>query len=164
MQRHSGFTLIEVMVTIAIVAILAAIAIPNYTDYIRRGKLAEGTSALLAMRTKMELYFQDNRSFVGACAAGTVVPLPSNPGSPAGILKYFQITCPVLTATTYTVQADGGMPLTDGTLAGLTYTINQANARSTVVTGGGLMYQGGYRSNATCWVSKKGDSGGVGQC
>jgi len=164
MQRHSGFTLIELMVTVAIIAILAAVAIPNYTDYVRRGKLVEGTSALLAMRTKMELFFQDNRTFVGACAAGTVAPLPSNPGSPAGMLKFFQISCPTLTATTYTIQAAGGVPGTDGLLTGLTYTINEANVRTSTVAGG-HMYEGGYRSNATCWVNKKGtDGSGNGQC
>ncbi|HUL91488.1 MAG TPA: type IV pilin protein [Burkholderiales bacterium] len=164
MQRHSGFTLIELMVTIAIVAILAAVAIPNYTDYLRRGKLVEGTSALLAMRTKMELYFQDNRTYVGACAAGTVAPLPSNPGSPAGVLKYFQVTCPVLTATTYTIQAAGGAPGTDGTLGGLTYTIDQANARTTTVTGDPV-YSAGYRGNPNCWVAKKGaDASNNGPC
>lgn len=164
MQRHSGFTLIELMVTVAIIAILAAIAIPNYTDYVRRGKLVEGTSALLAMRTKMELYFQDNRTYLGACAAGTVAPLPSNPGSPAGMLKYFQITCPTLTATTYTIQAAGGVPGTDGTLGGLTYTINEANVRATTVTGS-PMYDAQFRSNPGCWVTKKGDDGsGNGQC
>jgi len=41
----------EVLVTVAIVAILAAIAIPNYTDYVKRGKLTEATSTLLSMRT-----------------------------------------------------------------------------------------------------------------
>jgi type IV pilus assembly protein PilE len=149
MQRHSGFTLIELMVTVAIIAILAAVAIPNYTAYITRSKIAEATSNLLAMRTKMEQYFQDNRTYVGACAAGTVAPLPSNPGSPAGVLKYFIVTCPAanLTATTYTVQADGQ----GNDLAGLTLTIDQANVRRTVSV------PSGWTMPATnCWVSKKG--------
>src|SRR5438445_5339063 len=120
MQRQSGFTLIELMVTVAIIAILAGIAVPSYTSYIVRGKLTEAHSNLLAMRTKMELYFQDNRSYVGACAPGTVAPLA--PGTPPGTLKYFTISCPPanLTATTYLVQADG-FAGTD--LEGLTMTI-----------------------------------------
>src|SRR3989449_7965409 len=84
MQRPTGFTLIELMVAIAIVAILAAIALPNYTDYVRRGKIQEATSTLLAMRTKMEQYFQDNRSYttpgapvLAPCTAGSSVPVPT---------------------------------------------------------------------------------------
>ena len=148
MQRHSGFTLIELMVTVAIIAILAAVALPNYTAYITRSKIAEATSNLLAMRTKMEQFFQDNRTYVGACAAGTVAPLPSNPGSPAGVLKYFIVTCPAanLTAITYTIQADGQ----GNDLANLRLTIDQANTRRTVSV------PAGWTVPATnCWVSKK---------
>ena len=77
MRSATGFTLIEVMITVAIIAILAAVAIPSYTDYITRSKIQEATSSLLAMRTKMEQYFQDQRTYVGACAANTVAPLPA---------------------------------------------------------------------------------------
>ena len=154
MQRAPGFTLIELMVTVAIIAILAAIALPNYTDYVRRGKLQEATSNLLAMRTKMEQYFQDNRSYttpgapvLAPCTAGSSVPIPA--------LKYFSITCPVLTATTYTIRADG----TDPTLVGITYTINEGNVRATQVTAGSPMAQAGYTLNLNCWTIRKG-----GQC
>ena len=154
MQRAPGFTLIELMVTVAIIAVLAAIAIPNYTDYVRRGKLQEATSNLLAMRTKMEQYFQDNRSYttpgapvLAPCTAGSSVPIPA--------LRYFAITCPVLTATTYTIQADG----TDPTLLGLRYTIDQGNVRATQVTAGSPMDQSGYTPNNNCWTVRKG-----GQC
>jgi type IV pilus assembly protein PilE len=141
MQRHSGFTLIELMVAVAIVAILAAIALPNYTAYITRSKIAEATSNLLAMRTKMEQFFQDNRTYVGACAAGTVAPLPTG-------LKYFSITCPAanLTATTYTVRADGQ----GNDLANLVLTIDQANVRRTVSVPAGWTMPA-----SNCWVSKK---------
>jgi type IV pilus assembly protein PilE len=154
MQRPTGFTLIELMVTVAIIAILAAIAIPNYSDYVRRGKLQEATSNVLAMRTKMEQYFQDNRSYttpgapvLAPCTAGSSVPIPA--------LKYFNITCPVLAATTYTIQADG----TDPTLVGITFTINEGNVRATTVTAGSPMDQAGYTANANCWTIRKG-----GQC
>ncbi len=124
MQRPTGFTLIELMVTVAIIAILAAIAVPNYTDYVKRGKLQEATSNLLAMRTKMEQYFQDNRSYttpgapvLAPCTAGSSVPIPAQ--------KYFSITCPVLTATTYTIQADASDP----SITGLRFTINEGRSR-----------------------------------
>lgn len=153
MQRQSGFTLIELMVTIAIIAILSAIAIPNYTDYVRRGKIQEATSALLAMRTKMEQWFQDNRTYPTTCgtpASPTQMVVPT--------LKFFTITCPTLTATTYTVQAAGGT-LTDDSMSGLFLTINEANLHATTVTGGSTMAKAGYGPNANCWISKRG-----GQC
>src|SRR5258708_25584757 len=102
MQRQSGFTLIELMVTVAIVAILAGIAIPSYTSYITRSKLLEATSNLLGMRTKLELYFQDNRTYAGACPPLTAPPLPS-------VWKNSDITRQALnrTATTYVIRANG---------------------------------------------------------
>ena len=154
MQRATGFTLIEVLVTVAIVAILAAIAIPNYTDYVKRGKLTEATSTLLSMRTKMEQYFQDNRSYTTP-GAPVLAPCVANSAVPVPPLKYFTITCPVLTATTYTIQADG----TDPTLLGITYTIDQGNVRATQVTAGSPMDQSGYTPNNNCWTVRKG-----GQC
>jgi len=152
MQRQSGFTLIELMVTVAIVAILAGIAIPSYTIYITRSKIQEATSNLLAMRTKMELYFQDNRTFVGACAPLTVAPLPAPAvaGQPAGTLKYFTISCPTLTdgpPQAYTIQAVG----TDPSVVGLTLSINQANVRTTVSVPAGWTLP-----STACWVAKKG--------
>ena len=155
MQRATGFTLIELMVTVAIIAALAAIAVPNYTDYVKRGKLQEATSTLLAMRVKMEQYFQDNRFYappVGSpvlapCTAGSSVPIPA--------LKYFSITCTVPDATHYRIQADG----TDSTLVGLRFTIDEGNVRATTVTSGSPMDQAGYTPNANCWTIRKG-----GQC
>ena len=155
MQRPTGFTLIELMITVAIIAVLAAIAIPNYTDYVRRGKLQEATSTLLSMRTKMEQYFQDNRSYttpgapvLAPCTAGSSVPIPP--------LKYFSVACnPAPTATTYTIQAAGSDP----TLVGITFTIDQGNVRATTVTPGSPMDQAGYTPNANCWTIRKG-----GQC
>ena len=103
-RAAAGFTLIEVMVVVAIVGILAAVAYPSYQDYVTRGQIAEGTSTLADTRVRLEQFFQDNRTYIGACAAGTVAVLPGNGGQ----LQYFTISCPVLTATTYTIQAAGG--------------------------------------------------------
>jgi type IV pilus assembly protein PilE len=144
MRSATGFTLIEVMITVAIVAILAAVAIPAYTDYITRGKIQEATSTLLAQRTKLEQYFQDSRTFVGACAAGTVAPLPVG-------LKYFTITCPTLSDTQYQVRAQGGIAGVDQSMAGFAFTIDQANNRVTATVPAGWTLPA-----TTCWVAKKG--------
>jgi len=141
MSKHRGFTLIELMIAVVIVAILAAVALPNYNNYVRRGKISEATANLSTMRVKMEQYFQDQRSYLGACAAGTVAPLPS--GNEA---KYFGYSCPVasLTATGYVVQASG-----NGDMAGFVYTIDQLGTRTTVSTGWGTC------ANTACWVLRQ---------
>jgi|MudIll2142460700_1097286.scaffolds.fasta_scaffold419946_2 type IV pilus assembly protein PilE len=139
MKRQCGFTLIELLVVVAVVAILAAIAIPQYSDYVMRSKLAEATSTLSEHRVKMEQYFQDNRTYVGACTAGTVAPPPTG--------RYFTYNCGTPTATTFTITATG--VASQGT-AGFVFTLNQANARAT--TG----VPTGWTTNGTCWVSNKG--------
>ncbi len=78
--RVKGFTLIEVMIVVAIVAVLAAIALPNYSDYIKRGKIIEATSALSDARTRFNQFYLDHRTYVGGCdplpAGGNIKDLP----------------------------------------------------------------------------------------
>lgn len=139
-SRQPGFTLIEMMVTVAIAAILAAIAMPAYSDYVTRSRISQATSNLSSMRVKLEQYYQDNRTFAGACAAGTVAALP-----PADDFTY---SCPVLTASAYTIQATGVAP---GLMNGFTYTIDQANNKATTALPGGW-----GTAPVSCWVINKG--------
>jgi type IV pilus assembly protein PilE len=138
--RQPGFTLVELMVTVAIAAILAAVAVPSYTDYVKRGRISQATNNLSSMRVKLEQYYQDNRTFVGGCAAGTVAPLPANDD--------FTYSCPVLTDTTFTVQATG---VGGNSMAGFTYTIDHLNSKATTA-----LPSGWGTVPATCWVIKKG--------
>ena len=144
MRRYAGFTLIEVLVVVAIIGILATIGYPAYTDYLRRGKIAEGISTLADTRAKMEQYFLDNRTYVGADAAN----FPCNATVINGGKKYFQYACANLGVGTYDVTGTG--QAAQG-MTGFSYAINQANVRSSTVTG-----VTGWTGNATCWVTKKG--------
>ena len=141
MTRSRGFTLIELMIAVAIVAILAAVALPSYSEYVRRGRITEAISTLSGMRVKMEQYFQDNRTYVGACGgAGTsVAPLPDP--------KNFVYACPTRSATAYTITATG---VAGTSLAGFQYTIDQDNTRTTVMTAPST-----WPSKGDCWVLKK---------
>ena len=132
-----GFTLIEVMITVAIVAILSGIAIPAYQDYVTRGRFSEATSALASQGVRMEQYFQDNRTYVGACTAGTAAPPMTN-------TTHYTFTCPTLTATTFTLVATG--------VEGFVFTLNQNQARATTAA------KTGWSTNATCWIRQRSGS------
>ena len=72
-KRGRGFTLIEVLIAIAVVGILTAIALPQYTLYVQRSRVVEAHSMLNDIRTRQEQFFQDTRRYddgAGACGVG----------------------------------------------------------------------------------------------
>jgi type IV pilus assembly protein PilE len=143
-----GFTLIEIMIVVAIVAILAAIAMPAYSDYITRGKVLDATNGLQSMRTQLEQYYQDNRSYTDANAS--VTSPCTRIGTLTGSIKDFTFSCTTLTSVTYVVQAQG--VTSDGNVKGFTYTIDQNGTPATTAT---PTRWGGATSSA-CFIVKKG--------
>ena len=143
MKTQKGFTLVELMIVVVIVGILASIGIPAYGSYVLRGKLTEASTELAAMRVKLEQYYQDNRTYAGACAGGTVAPLPAG-------TKYFTYSCPTLTASAFTVNATGVVAQGTGDFV---YTIDQSNTKQTTDAPAdwGTM-------PVNCWITKSGET------
>lgn len=142
-HRQRGFTLIEVMITVAIVGILAMVAYPSYRDYIIRGNVPEATSRLATKQVQMEQFFQDNRTYVGG--PGCTLDQTSS--------KYFDFSCTgagAATATTYTITATG-----KGSMAGINYTIDQTGAKTTSITAGAPSGWTAPSPN-NCWATRKG--------
>ncbi len=134
-MQSKGFTLIEVLITVAIVAILAAIAVPSYASYVKRSKANSATADLGALALTLESGFQKTLAYP-TYAAGTVIPnLPSARTSPQttdfgawspsqGQVFSYSITSDSATST-YTVTATG-----TGSLAGCTLSLSNANVRT----------------------------------
>ncbi|RTL56472.1 MAG: prepilin-type N-terminal cleavage/methylation domain-containing protein [Rhodocyclaceae bacterium] len=144
LKRMTGFTILELMITIAIIAVLVGIALPYYNDYIMRGKLSEAFSNLSDAQNRMEQYYQDNRSY-GPDAATCGIP-PSR----LQAAKFFTFTCtPTCTGSscqgyTYTANGINGMD-------NFQFTVNEAGTKATLHVAPGWTGQG-----ANCWVTTKG--------
>jgi type IV pilus assembly protein PilE len=143
-RRANGFTLIEVMVTVAIIGILTTVAYPSYRDYLTRGQLVEATNGLSQMRAQMERHYLDNRTYA---TSGTFTT-PCDADAATRRFGTFTISCTgTLDATQFKLQAVGSGPTN-----GFTYTITQQDVRSTTAV------PSGWSSCATQWIVKKGQS------
>jgi type IV pilus assembly protein PilE len=136
--KHNGFTLIELMIVVAVIGILASIAMPAYTNYIKKGKAVEATSNLADLRIKAEQFFQDNRTYAGI----NCIPADA---------KYFTYACTAADGSGATGNANGYLITATGVAAegmtGFSYTVNQANVKTSQYDGGATV--------TGCWATKK---------
>lgn len=132
MAKSRGFTLIEVMVVVAIVAILAAIAIPSYQEHLRKGRRAEAQAFLTQVAQRQQQYLMDARTY--ALGGGAITALNLTP--PTSVSNFYTITVSPDAPTqppSFTVFAApkaGTAQATDGTLS-----INEQGAKTRDVGG-----------------------------
>ena len=143
-RGSGGFTLIELMITVAVIAILAAIALPAYGDYVKRGKLVDATNGLAGLRARMEQHYQDDRSYqrvniASPCDSAELTKLNATTSN-------FVFTCPTLSDSAYTALATG-----QGTVAGFQYSINQDGTMATVA-----LPAGWGAAASGCWITRRG--------
>ena len=106
-SRPHGFTLIELMITVAIIAILAAIAIPNYSEYVRRGRRAEAQTQILQAAQFLERRYTTTGNY------GTTLPADLSQSPSAGTAMYaITVATNAPTNTTFTLTATPSTPMT----------------------------------------------------
>ncbi len=102
----AGFTLIELMIAVAVVAILAAVAYPSYVDQVRKGRRAEAQAVLLEASQFMERFATENQRY-DQNLAGTAVALPTGLATApkASTTVHYNVSLQSKTQTTYVLQA-----------------------------------------------------------
>lgn len=144
-KASNGFTLIEVMIVVAILAIIAAIAVPNYQDYVMRGRLQDATSNLATKQVQLEQWFQDRRTWAGSGGANGPCALDTTN-------RNFDFTCNgTENVNGYVLTATG-----KGSVSGFAFTVNQNNQRTTQPGPTGLPTGWILPAPNNCWAVRKG--------
>lgn len=133
-----GFTLLETMIVVAIIATLATIALPSYEAYIKRSRILDAVTRLADARARMDDFFLDQRTYVddsGHCAVtGT-----------SGPTDYFSVNCEA-TPTTFTLTASG---LVAKGMGAFVYAIDHVGTKTTVSV------PAGWVRAADCWTIRQ---------
>lgn len=131
MKPQAGFTLIELLITIVIIGILSAVAIPSYSSYVLRTRLTDAHAGLAGVQPLAEQHWSNNNTYTGFSG------LPANTDN-------FTYALASATDTAYLVTATG-----KNTTRDFVFGIDQNGQRSTIKV------PAGWTAVATCWVSDK---------
>lgn len=148
-KRAAGFTLIELMITVAIIAILAGIALPAYQDHVRRSSLQPAFAELSDLRVKLEQFYQNNRNYGDTTAGrgcghdGTAARIDFNIGGSFAYTCVLSVGGGAVTNQAYTLTATGNA----GSANGHTYTLDSNNVRRTTKFKD-------TTATKTCWLSR----------
>ena len=136
MNRQAGFTLIELLITLVIVGILTAVAVPAYGNYVLRTRLTDAYSGLAGVQPLAEQFWASEHSYNELDEDGANV-LPA-------ATENFTYTLTESSDTSYTITATG-----QNGAAGFAFTIDQSGNRATTAA------PDGWDTSDTCWVSDK---------
>jgi type IV pilus assembly protein PilE len=145
-----GFTLVELMITVAVVGILAAIALPNYTQYVQRSHRSNARNALIQAAQWMERAASSTGAYPVHVAPPGVSPIPASLLAVDGMR--YTVTVPTSSQTTYTFRAipttaQAGDPCETLTLDHF----NQRATLNTAATGARTSANIALQSDAQCW-------------
>ena len=144
-RRPRGFTLMELIITMVIIGVLTAIAIPNYTAYIIRSNRAEARGQLLEMSVWMERWRTERGRYDNPASAGNPPPTPPFPANwtqspPAPATAKYNIVVATPTAITYTITATPTGVMAGDVCGNLV--VNETGQR---------MFTGGGGTQDVCW-------------
>ncbi len=125
-----GFSLIEMLVVLAIITVIAAIAYPAYTEHVVASRRAEATVALSDLAARVERYYSENNTYVGATIVGMNAPSTTENG-------FYNLQITAATATTYSIQAVPTGAQASADTACATLTLNQLGQKG--ITGSGTV-------------------------
>ncbi|MBV9190455.1 MAG: type IV pilin protein [Betaproteobacteria bacterium] len=143
MRQNRGFTLIELMITVAIVGILGGIAYPSYQAYVKRAYRADARAQILDMAQKQERYYSSNNTYLAIAAPTTAAPAGWQNWAGGGTMtgrKYDISVTLGAGGTSYTITAAPSNGFTDTSCG--TYTMTSANVRGNT---------GNSMTSADCW-------------
>jgi len=140
LRKSPGFTLIELVVTMVIVGILAAIAIPAYSSYVRQSRRTDAKTALLDLASLEERYFSVNNSYTATAANVGYAAFPATVGS-----GYYTIAAPTVVGATTTAAATYTL-----TATAIGDQVNDTQCQTFTVTSAGVQSATPDPSNS-CW-------------